>query len=93
MKSDEGARNIVTGMSRGRPGVERRGTGMYEVICPACRRMVEIPEVVVFEKRRCKCPKCWTLLLVECARPLWVVESSPTKVRSSVAKKAKITDA
>jgi len=49
---------------------------MYEVICPACRRMVETPSHVAVVGARFKCPKCWTVLEVEVDQPLRVIVSA-----------------
>lgn len=49
---------------------------MYEIICPACRRMVEVPAQVAVVGAHCKCPKCWVLLEVVNDHPLRMVASS-----------------
>jgi len=49
---------------------------MYEIICPACRRMVEVAIHVVVVGARFKCPKCWTVLEVAADRPLRVIVST-----------------
>lgn len=43
---------------------------MYEIICPACRRMVEIPALAAVVGAQCKCPKCWTILEAVSDHPL-----------------------
>ena len=49
---------------------------MYEIICPACRRMVEVPAQVAVVGAQCKCPKCWTVLEAVADHPLRVVVST-----------------
>jgi len=48
---------------------------MYEIICPACRRMVEVPAQVAVMGAQCKCPKCWEILEVINEHPLRMVVS------------------
>lgn len=43
---------------------------MYEIICPACRRMVEVPARVASIGAQCKCPKCWAILEAVNEHPL-----------------------
>ena len=43
---------------------------MYEIICPACRRMVEVPAQVAVVGAQCRCPKCREILEVTCSHPL-----------------------
>ena len=43
---------------------------MYDVVCPVCRRMIEIPSQAVESRTDHKCPKCWTWLKVVDAHPL-----------------------
>ena len=43
---------------------------MYDVVCPVCRRMIEIPAQAVESRTDHKCPKCWTWLKVVDAHPL-----------------------
>jgi phage FluMu protein Com len=59
---------------------------MYEIICPACRRMVEVPAQVAVVGAQCKCPKCWTILEVVTDHPLRLAASkrpSSNVVRSA----------
>ena len=49
---------------------------MYEIICPACRKMVEVPAQVAIIGAQCKCPKCWTVLEVVNDHPLRMVISN-----------------
>lgn len=49
---------------------------MYEIICPACRRMVEVPVHVAVVGAQCKCPKCWAVLEVVMDHPLRLVIST-----------------
>jgi uncharacterized paraquat-inducible protein A len=51
---------------------------MYEIICPACRRMVELPAQVAVVGAQCKCPKCWTILEAVSDHPLRMTAISPT---------------
>ena len=48
---------------------------MYEIICPACLRMVEVPAQVAVVGAHCKCPKCWALLEAVSDHPLRMVNS------------------
>jgi uncharacterized paraquat-inducible protein A len=57
---------------------------MYEIICPACRRMVEIPAQAAVIGAQSKCPKCWTVLETVNDRPLRVIVSSPTSTSKPV---------
>jgi len=43
---------------------------MYDVVCPVCRSMIEIPAQTVESKSACRCPKCWAWLKVVDAHPL-----------------------
>jgi uncharacterized paraquat-inducible protein A len=55
---------------------------MYEIICPSCRRMVEIPAQMAVIGAQCKCPKCWTVLEAVSEHPLRMAalsSSSPKK--------------
>jgi hypothetical protein len=49
---------------------------MYEIICPACRRMVEVPARVASVGAQCKCPKCWAILEAVNEHPLRMAVSS-----------------
>ncbi len=52
---------------------------MYEVICPACKRMVDVPVHVAVIGVQFKCPKCWTVIEVKTDRPLSMVVSTKPK--------------
>jgi len=55
---------------------------MYETICPACRRMIEIRAQAAVVGARSKCPKCWTQLETVSEHPLRLAigsSSSPSK--------------
>jgi hypothetical protein len=59
---------------------------MYEVICPACRRMVDAAVHVAVVGAQFKCPKCWTVIEVANDNPLRMVVSKHPQgniVRSS----------
>jgi len=43
---------------------------MYDVVCPVCRSMIEIPAQAVESRAVHRCPKCWTWLRVVDAHPL-----------------------
>jgi len=49
---------------------------MYEVICPACRKMVDVPVHVAVIGVQFKCPKCWTVIEVKTDRPLGLAVST-----------------
>jgi uncharacterized paraquat-inducible protein A len=63
---------------------------MYDVVCPVCQRMIEIPSRAVESKGAHKCPKCWTWLKVVDSHPLRLEEgaedmavvSAPTRSRA-----------
>jgi uncharacterized paraquat-inducible protein A len=57
---------------------------MYEIICPACRRMVEVPAQVAVVGAHCKCPKCWTILEVVNDHPLRMVVSPSSSTSKPV---------
>ncbi len=43
---------------------------MYDVVCPVCQRMIEIPAQAVESKGAHRCTKCWTWLKVVDSHPL-----------------------
>lgn len=43
---------------------------MYDVVCPVCQSMIEIPARVVEAKGAHRCTKCWTWLKVVDSHPL-----------------------
>ena len=43
---------------------------MYDVVCPVCHSMIEIPAQAVESKTAHRCPKCWTWLRVVGSHPL-----------------------
>jgi uncharacterized paraquat-inducible protein A len=61
---------------------------MYEIICPACRRMIDIPAQAAVVGAHSKCPKCWTSLETISEHPLRVTAgpsstaSKPVRVGS-----------
>ncbi len=57
---------------------------MYEIICPACRRMVEIPAQAAVVGAHSKCPKCWTILETVSDRPLRLIVSSSSSSSNPV---------
>jgi len=54
---------------------------MYETICPACRRMIEIPAQAAVLGAHCKCPKCWTYLETVSEHPLRLAIGSSSSNR------------
>lgn len=52
---------------------------MYEVICPACRRMVDVAVHVAVVGVQFKCPKCWTVIEVVGDNPLRMAISKHPK--------------
>jgi len=62
---------------------------MYDVVCPVCQSMIEIPAQAVESKGAHRCPKCWTWLKVVDSHPLrlergtddMVVVNSPARSR------------
>ncbi len=62
---------------------------MYEIICPVCRRMIEIPAHAAVVGARSKCSKCWSELVTSNTHPLRVQQSSsiPHETRSDSAEK------
>jgi phage FluMu protein Com len=61
---------------------------MYEIICPACRRMIEVPAQVVVIGARSKCPKCWTILETISEHPLRVAVSSSSSTGTPIRAKS-----
>jgi phage FluMu protein Com len=57
---------------------------MYEIICPACRKLVEIPAQAVVIGTHSKCPKCWTILETVSDHPLRVIVSSSSSTSTPV---------
>ncbi len=49
---------------------------MYDVVCPVCRNIIEIPAKAVESKGAHRCPKCWTWLKVVTSHPLRLEEGS-----------------
>jgi len=45
---------------------------MYDVVCPVCQSMIEIPARAVEAKGAHRCTKCWTWLKVVDSHPLRV---------------------
>lgn len=43
---------------------------MYEVTCPSCLEIIEIPLKVLFPGNLCRCTKCWAVLEVVAEHPL-----------------------
>jgi uncharacterized protein YbaR (Trm112 family) len=58
----------------------RKGEDMYDVVCPVCRSMIEIPARAVESKGSHRCPKCWTWLRVVDSHPLRLEEGEEDAV-------------
>lgn len=58
-----------------------------ELICPACRRLIEISDSQALTGNRCRCKKCWETFYVECARPLKIrVETLEERIKRPAAR-------
>lgn len=48
-----------------------------EVICPVCRRLIEIPDLQALTGNRCRCKKCWETFFIESTHPLRIRVETP----------------
>jgi hypothetical protein len=66
-----------------------KGECMYDVVCPVCQSMIEIPARAVESKGVHRCPKCWTWLKVVDSHPLRLVEGAEDMVAASAPGRAR----
>ncbi len=57
---------------------------MYDVVCPVCQSMIEIPARAVEAKGAHRCTKCWTWLKVVDSHPLRLEKGGEGAVAVSV---------
>ena len=62
---------------------------MYDVVCPVCQSMIEIPAWAVESKGAHRCPKCWTWLKVVGAHPLRLEEGTEDMVVASAPSRSR----
>jgi len=56
---------------------------MYDVVCPVCQSMIEVPAQAIESKTACRCPKCWSWLRVVGSHPLRLEAGSEDLAMSS----------
>ncbi len=62
---------------------------MYDVVCPVCQSMIEIPARAVEAKGTYRCTKCWTWLKVVDSHPLRLEKSGEGTVAVSAPVRAR----